>query len=264
MKTTDRTILLSLAGVGLLAAIWMLAISPRRAELTELDRQAAALESSVATLESEASAGEAARAEFPGNYSRMVVLGKAVPSGHEESDLIVGLDRIGEQAGVDFQSISLNEGAGGVEAAAPLTQQTQTDQAPPADPAAGGDPAATTALAAPTETAASTLPLGASIGPAGLGVMAWDVKFVGDFFDINSVLAAVDRAVRFEQDRSRARGRLVTVDGFHLSMANSATKPELNADMAIRSYITPDDQGVTLGANPAGPSNVPASSEVTP
>ena len=113
----------------------------------------------------------------------------------------------------------------------PITAETQTDD----NQAAAATAAATTA-ATPTEAVASTLPLGASIGPAGLGIMGWNLQFVGDFFDINSVLAAIDRSVRFEGEHSRARGRLVTVDGFSLSRADDNRVPELVADLALRSY----------------------------
>lgn len=257
MKSTDRMILISLAGIGLLAAFWLMVVSPKREELSELSATAGELRASVSALDAEAAAGQAAREQFPKHYSRMVVLGKAVPSAHEEADLIVGLDRIGEAADVSFRTIELNDGLLSAAPPQPVTAETQTDD---------NQQAATTAAATatPTEAVASTLPLGASIGPAGLGVMGWNVQFVGDFFDINSVLAAIDRSVRFEGAQSRARGRLVTVDGFSLSRADSDQVPDLVANLAIRSYLTPENEGIVLGATAAGPAGVPVSAEVAP
>lgn len=256
MKTADRTILIALACIGLLAALWLLVISPKRDELAKLGDTAGELRSSVAALEAEARAGEDARDSFPAHYERMVVLGKAVPSAHEEADLIVGLDKIGADANVSFRSIELTEGAAAPPQ--PVTAETTTDQ----NEKAGEEAAA--AVPIPTETVASTLPLGASIGPAGLGVLSWSLQFEGDFFDINAVLAAIDRSVSFKRNHSNTRGRLVTVDGFSLTRADADQVPELVANLSIRTYATPKDEGVMLGATPEGPATTPVSAEVTP
>lgn len=259
MKSSDRVILSALVALGLVAGFWMLVMSPKRERLGELDTEVAALRASVAELEAQASAGEAARSEFPSHYRRLVVLGKAVPSAHDEADLIVGLDRIGLDADVSFRSIELDQNAA-AGAPAPATSESTTDQAEEA--AEGSTSEAGEAVsdpAAATEVAAAQLPLGAAVGPAGLGVMPWTVQFTGDFFDLGRALAAIDRSVRFKKSGSLASGRLVTVDGFTLALANDRKTPRLVADLAIRTYVTPEGEGVTLGATPQGPSTTPVS-----
>lgn len=278
MKTTDRTILMALAGVALLAALWLLVVSPKRSELSELTDTADQLHASVSALEAEAVAGEAARDKFPKSYEQMVVLGKAVPSDDEEPDLIVGLQRIGDGAGVEFRQIQLGSGS-----ALPVPEVVRPNPITGEDPAAASgeapasgsetapEAAATTAAApadpaAASEAAAASLPIGATVGPAGLGVMPWDITFDGDFFDLSSVFSEIDYLVRFDRKAgSVVDGRLVTVDGFSLSRLDDDEVPRLKATLAVRSYVTPKGEGVTLGATPEGPATAtPVSTGVAP
>ena len=57
-----------------------------------------------------------------------------------------------------------------------------------------GVPAAETVP--PTEVEASLLPLGASIGPAGLAVMPYTLQFQGNFFGIAKFIGQVDSLVK--------------------------------------------------------------------
>ena len=67
----------------------------------------------------------------------------------------------------------------------------------------------------PTEAAASLLPLGASIGPAGLGVMPYSLTFSGDFFQIANFIGGIDSLVHTGAKSNVAvDGRLVTLNGF--------------------------------------------------
>jgi hypothetical protein len=57
---------------------------------------------------------------------------------------------------------------------------------------------------------------------------------------------------------------LLTVDGFSLLGGAPGSSPELKANFAVTSYVTPSTQGLTLGATPGGPAVSPAQPGTTP
>jgi len=236
--------LLVLALVGV--AFWMLLLGPKREEAgdlaTELDQQRAAL----AQNQAKANAGAEARRDFPGDYRQLVVLGKAVPAGDDTGSLLVELNQIAKDSGVSFQSIQLSNGAGESSAEPTTTEATGT---------AGG---ASTPVPA-TEVAAALLPLGATIGTAGLGVMPYDLVFTGDFFHVADFIHGVDSLVQPSRSNVAVEGRLVTLDGFALNAAPDGF-PNLEATFAVTTYLAPPGQGVTAGATAeAPPTETPAS-----
>ncbi len=224
------------------AAFWILALSPKRDEASKLSAQVKQLESSLAQHRAEAAAAEEARKNFPVDYQRLVVMGKAVPGGDETASLLVQLNRIADAAGVRFQNLQLSPGSGsGGEAAG-------------AAPSSGGEPISA------TEAAASVLPLGASIGSAGLAVMPYSLTFYGSFSTIADFIKGLDSLVKTTNEKVAVDGRLITVDGFSLAAGEDGF-PALTASFAVTTYLTPPSQGVTAGASPSGPE---AASTATP
>lgn len=215
-------------------AFWTASLSPKRQEAKTLSKEIAQAKSSLASHQAEITQGLEARAQFPAEYEQLVVLGKAVPAGDETPSLLVQLNGIAKRSGVDFGSFNLSSEGGGEEGAA----------APPA--ASGTEPVP------PTEVAASLLPLGASIGPAGLAVMPYDLTFEGNFFHLADFLKGLDSMVKTNNSKVAVTGRLITIDGFTLT-AGSGGFPDLSADFQVTTYVTPPEQGVTAGATPSGP-----------
>ena len=100
-----------------------------------------------------------------------MVLGKAAPDDDDTASLLVQLDRISRQARVDFRGLTLKEGEGETAPPAPAgTPQTPADTAAQDEQrvAAVEAETGTATTAAPTEAQAALLPIGASVGPAGL------------------------------------------------------------------------------------------------
>ena len=271
MRRTELTILLSLVVVGVIVAFWLLVISPKRDEAASLKQDIGGLQSSLEQAQQATSAGEQAREDFGVNYRSLVVLGKAVPADGDQAGLLVQLQRLADRSGVRFQSIDLASSAQG--ASTPTTPPAESPT-PPVTPSAGtaedaATPAATPPTAAPTEAAAATLPIGASVGPAGLPVMPYDLKFTGDFFQIANFLESLDEMVHMPHGEVDVTGRLLTVDGFALAPqqntagASLSATPTLTASLSVTTYLTPADQGITAGATLSGPA--PASpAPVTP
>jgi Tfp pilus assembly protein PilO len=223
-------------------AFWVLALSPKRDEAKKLNAKVEQLEGSLAQHQSEIAASEAARREFPVDYQRLVVLGKAVPPSDETPSLLVQVSHIADSAGVRFQTLKLeSEG----EAGAPETGAENVSA---------------------TEAAASLAPLGASVGPAGLSVMPYSLTFTGSFFKIADFIGGLDALVKTNNEKVGVNGRLVTINGFSLSEDPEKNFPALQADFLVATYLTPPAEGTTAGATSEGPgepiASVPASATI--
>lgn len=222
-----------LAAVALAVAFWMLLLSPKREEVDKLEGQLTQQEASLAQHQEEVQRGLEAERAFPQEYQQLVVLGKAAPAEDDTASLIVQLDEIAKKAHVRFETFQLNgSGEGSTEEAAPVE---------------GEEPAS------PTEVAASTLPLGASIGPAGLAAMPYSLKFKGDFFKLADFIHGLDSLVKTENADVEVTGRLITINGFSLSPDPDKGFPFLEANFSVTTFLVPPAQGVTGGASPSSP-----------
>lgn len=234
MNSNNRAIAVVVAFAVLAFVFWTQLLSPKREEAKKLGAQVEQLEASLVQHNAEIAEGEEAKSEFSTEYQRLVVVGKAVPGDDDIASLLVQANRLADRAGGTFRDIQLSAEGGGEEAAAP--------------PAASG-----AAPASPTEVAASLLPLGATIGPAGLAVMPYTVTFDGNFFEIADFIKGIDSLVKTSEEEVTVDGRLVTVDGFALEADPELGFPALQASFALTTYLTPPGEGVTGGATPSAP-----------
>jgi Tfp pilus assembly protein PilO len=260
VKRNEQVLLVGLVVVGLLVAFWLAILSPKRSEATKLQDEVDQLQSSLTEAQQQVTAGEQARKSFGVDYRRLVVLGKAVPADSEQSSLLVQLQNLADRSGVEFQSMDLGDASGSATAAAPSTStgSTSADTSTSASTASPTSDSSVVAVqsAVATEASASTLPLGASVGPAGLPVMPYNLSFTGGFFQIADFMEQLDGMVHMRGELVDVRGRLLTVDGFTLSPADSGpvAEPQLTAELSVTTFLTPADQGITAGATPTGPS----------
>ena len=237
MKGGNKVIVAMLVLVVFAGAFWMLLLSPKRQQASDLGKQVEQLQTSLAQHESEVAAALAAKKEFPTNYGQLVVLGKAVPADSETASLLIQIQHIADRSRVRFEEISLeSEGGGAAVAAVPEATEESTSAAP----------------VSPTEVAASTLPLGASIGPAGLAVMPYTLHFTGSFFAIADFIRGLDVLVKTTNSNVSVDGRLITVNSFTL-VPSSEGFPMLQATFSVTTFVTPPGQGLTAGATPSGP-----------
>jgi Tfp pilus assembly protein PilO len=262
MKGSDKTILLVIPVLALAIGFYMLVISPKRSEISDLDAQIATLQSSIDEAEGQIAVGEAARDAFPQNYSNLVAWGKAVPEDGDQSTLIYDISRLGRDNSVEFRDFALSAAAGETPAPAPAPAPEATE--PPAEgETEEAAPVATTDPAAATEATAATLPIGATVGSAGLPVMPYDFKFLGNFFDMADFFADIDGMVTTKGRNPETNGRLMTIDGFSLTGDEFTGFPNVEANFAITTYLVPEDQGLSAGASPAGPAPT-GTTEATP
>lgn len=236
MKKSGSTAIVAMLVLAALAiAFWVLLLSPKREEAAKLGAQVEQVESSLAQHEAEVSAAEEARKQFPVDYQKLVVLGKAVPAGDETASLLVQVSGIAKRSGVHFKDIS-------------LSAEGESGEAPTASAPTG---------ASPTEATASLLPLGATVGPAGLGMMPYALTFEGTFFQIADFIKGLDSMVKTHNEEVTVDGRLITVDSFSLSAGEgegeAASTSTLTASFNVTTYLTPPEQGLTAGASPLSP-----------
>jgi Tfp pilus assembly protein PilO len=257
MTSSSRVIVAMLLVTLVGGAFWVLVLSPKREKASELGAEVTQLQSSLVAAQNQVAEGTAARREFPGDYRQLVDLGKAVPAGDDTGSLLVELNQIADRSGVTFQSIQLStDGSGEAESATiPTAPEVGATSAVPAS-----------ATIPPTEAAAALLPLGASIGPAGLAVMPYTLKFSGNFFNVADFIGGLDSLVHTANSKVVVDGRLITLDGFALTEGEDSGFPNLNASFTVTTYLISPGQGVTAGATPAAPVSAeatPASSTVT-
>ena len=246
MGSSTRPIVAMLVVAALAIAFWMLALGPKREQADELGEQVTQLSSAVQTARGEVLAATEAKRSFPADYQQLVVLGQAVPSNDETASLLVELERIATGSKVKFKSIQL-EGSGEPAAATEA-------------PATSGLPAAATVP--PTEVTAALMPLGASIGPAGLAVMPYTLQFSGNFFQIADFIKKIDSLVHPGGAKIAVDGRLVTINGFALSADPAGGFPKLDANFSVTTYLTPPGQGATTAATLGAPATAaPATGE---
>ncbi len=235
VESSKSTIIAILVLVAVALAFWMLLLSPKRKEASELATQAEGQQATLAATQATVAAGEAAKRSFPANYRQLVALGKAVPAGEETASLLVQTNGIADASHVTFKTIELGTPDG--------SASTGSEVSTPEGSTAG------VAGAPPTEAEAALLPIGASIGPAGLGVMPYELSFVGSFFRVADFIHGIDSLVDAKNERVAVDGRLVTLDGFSLAVSEEGF-PKLNANFSVTTYIVPPNQGVTAGATP--------------
>jgi Tfp pilus assembly protein PilO len=229
MTTNDtRTIaIVVLAGIAILAALWMLAISPKREERTQVRANVTAQEARLATAQTQLASFEAAKKQFPVKLAELKKLDKAVPSRGAISSLLRQLQRRAKVRGSQLRLVALK---------------------------AGGTPAAAGAAAAAPVTP------GATVGADGLATLPFTFEFTGEYFDLRDILATVRRSVSVRKDKIKVGGRLLTIDGLSFTRTDpesTETKATLNAT----AYIAPDGAstpqlpaaaGATAPATPTG------------
>ena len=274
MKSSDRTILFIIPVIAVVIGFWLLVVAPKQRAAGDLGDQVTELQSSLSTAQSEVAAGKAAQGSFRRDYADVVALGAAAPADDDQATLVYDMSKLGEKNDVSFRSFEVTQDAGS-SSSTPAPTSTDTT----ASGTTTTDATATDATA--TEATAASLPLGATVGPAGLPVVPYDFNYFGNFFDVASLFGDIDDQVQVSDvgKGPDVSGRLMTIDGFALTEDPHKGFPFVQADFSVSTYLVPDEQGVDAGASEAGPgvattiasdstadgtSSAPATAAVTP
>jgi Type II secretion system (T2SS), protein M len=223
MTGRDRMVLIVISALAVLAAAWMLVVSPERKQAAKLQSQVTAASAQLATAEGQVAAARSAQLRYAAAYASLVSLGKAVPADREVPSLVYQLAQASNQKHVDFSSIVA--GAGG-----------------------------TTSSSSAAATPASAV--------AGFTQMPFTFVFNGTFSDLYHLFQGLNRyTVRTASGGLQVSGRLLTIQGAKLAPAAAAAESgsskhaaeQLTGTITATAYVLPAAQGLTGGATPASP-----------
>jgi Type II secretion system (T2SS), protein M len=226
MTARDRIVIVSVAALAVLAAVWLLAVSPERQQAAKLATEVSAAQSQLATAESQVASASAAQAQYQTAYASIVRLGKAVPAGEEVPSLIYQLAQATNEKNVEFASIT--SGSSGSSAGS------------------GASSAASASAAA----------------GAGFKQMPFTFVFNGSFFDLYNLFQQLNRfTLRTTAGGLQVSGRLLTVQGVKLAPGTSSgaaqgsgkSSEALSGTITATAYVLPAGQSLTGGATSTGP-----------
>lgn len=229
MTGRDRIVVVCVAVAAVLAAVWMLAVSPEQKRASKLSEEVSVAQSQLQGAEGQLASADQAQAKYQSAYTSIVSLGKAVPASQEVPSLIYQLAQATGQKSVEFASITSSTSGSG----------------------SGSSPGSSSAS---TSAAASA---------AGFTQMPFTFVFNGTFTNLYSLFNQLDGfAQRTTAGDVLVSGRLLTVQGVKLAPAAGAGAPspgsgkgeeKLTGTITATAYVLPAGQTLTGGATPAGP-----------
>ncbi|MFI4985347.1 MAG: hypothetical protein ACHP93_00960 [Solirubrobacterales bacterium] len=235
MTVRDRLVVIALSALAVLAAVWLLLVSPERQQAATLQAQVSQASAQLASAESQVAAARSAQSRYAAAYASLVSLGKAVPPGREVPSLVYQLAQASNQKHVDFSSIVSGSG--------------------------------TTASGSSSSSSAAATPA-AALG--GFTQMPFTFVFNGTFSDLYHLFQQLDRfTVRTASGDLQVSGRLLTIQSAKLAPATSVGAgagsgkgggQELSGTITATAYVLPAAQGLTGSATPASPSGGAGSS----
>jgi hypothetical protein len=268
MSRRDSYILIAVALVGVFAAYWFMALSPKRQEASQLDKDIAAAQQQLDQSKQEKVTFAQAQLDFPRMYASLGRMGKAVPPDEDVPSLLVQLNHAAAKANVDFRSVELKldlaeqqatasadaaaaaapaggaappAGATGSEGATPPAGATGGEGATPAPPAGATATASTTSGAAP----ATGGPVATSPAPVDFQKLPFEYMFEGGFYALEKLIGNINELVERRNQELAIAGRLITIEGFSMKRGKIT--------ILATTYMLPADQGLFAGATPQGP-----------
>lgn len=212
------------AALALFAALWLLAIGPKRSEKADVAANVAAQQARLDTARAQVAKFTTSRRQFAGMLSELRALDKAVPARGDISGMLRELQRRAKVRDSELRLVALKDPTGASPGLVPSTP-------------------------------------GAITAPGGLSALPFTFEYTGKYFDLLDVLKAVRRSVRLAAGDLEVDGRLLTIDGLSFQPAQGdpkLTKAVLNAT----AYIAPD--GVAAGRQAPAAGAAPAPAAVAP
>jgi hypothetical protein len=220
VTTRDRLVLIGVMALALLAAVWLLLVSPERSKASKLSSEVSAATTQLASAQSDAASAQGAQHRYSAAYSSVVSLGKAVPASEEVPSLMYQIAQATNEKHVQFNSITTGGGVGGSSSAS---------------------------SASSTVAAAAT--------SAGFTQMPFTFVFGGSFNDLYHLFRQLNAAtVRTSSGGLQVSGRLLTLQAVKLEpAATESSSRQLTGTITATAYVLPASQGLTAGATPTSP-----------
>ncbi len=238
MSNRDRMVVMVIAALGVLAAVWLLAVAPKRDQAAELASQVSSAQAQLTSAEGQVASASSAQAQYKTDYASIVRLGKAVPASEEVPSLIYQLEVASNRRNVEFASITTGSGSG---------------SGAGSSPGSAASPSASSSASAATSAAAS----------AGFSQMPFTFVFNGNFTDLYHVFQQLNRFTLHDAAGGlRVSGRLLTIQSVSLAPSSTAAaaaaggkgaSEQLSGTITATAYVLPAGQSLTGGATAAGP-----------
>jgi Tfp pilus assembly protein PilO len=278
MTARDRTLILALAGLAVLAGFWFAVLRPKRTEAKALGVDIAAQRQRLQTAEQTVAQGVKAKADYADNYGTLLELGKAVPADDDIPSLVYQLDVASHGADVEFQSLvrsaaqapaastssSAGSASSSTSSSSGSTSSSGSASPAPGTAAATGGSTGSTAPGAATgaaATATASLPPGATVGTAGLATLPFTFTFKGSYLDLQRFIAGLQGFVREDDGSVAVRGRLLTIDGVSLTLGTKDLS-HLEAKVVATAYLSPAAADPATGTASGAPGSPPAGTSV--
>jgi Tfp pilus assembly protein PilO len=233
MTSRDRIVVLALAALAVVAAVWLLAVAPEREKAAKLGGEIATAQAQLTSAESQVTAARAAEASYTSDYTSLVTLGKAVPTGQEVPSLIVQLAQASGEKQVEFSSI-----------------------------ATSGSGSASSSSATPAVAVAGFTAMPFTFVFSGSFFDLYNLfQQLNHFTELTS------------SGSLRVSGRLLTIQGVQLAPETASGSGKsggrLTGTITATAYVLPASQGVTADATATSPADAsttssPSSSATTP
>jgi Type II secretion system (T2SS), protein M len=212
MTNRDRMVIIGLSVLAILAAGWILVVSPERQQASKLQAQVSSAQSELSSAEGKLSTARAAQSQYASAYDSIVSLGKAVPPSQEVPSLIYELAQATGQKNVEFSSIA----------------------------AGGGSSASASAAASAGAGAAANV----------FTAMPFTFIFNGSFFNLEHLFERIDGFATSNAAGSvKVSGRLLTIQSIKLSPLDSSgakgSSGLLSGTITATAYELPAGQGLT-------------------
>jgi hypothetical protein len=220
MTNRDRLVVIALTSFAMLAAVWLLLVSPERKKAASLQAQVSTAQTQLTSAAEKVSSARADQARYSSAYTSIVSLGKAVPASQEVPSLIYELAHATSQKDVEFNSI-----------------------------VAGGSASSAAAPAAAPVAAA-----------AGFTQMPFTFVFNGSFQNLYHLFQQLNRyTTRSTSGGIQVSGRLLTIQSAKLSPVTGSasgsgqSSEQLTGTITATAYVLPGAQGLTGSATASSP-----------
>jgi Tfp pilus assembly protein PilO len=229
MTQRDRIMISVVLLVVLLGGYWMLLLSPKRKAAAAATTKLTAARQTLDDAQSKLTTGQQAQARFRNDRATVVRLGRVVPTSDDAATVLVQLQQIGKETGVDFVSYEINGSAAA--ASASTTTSDPTPTTPTQTDTGTGSTAAVAPLYAPGSAQIS----------GNLARTPIQLTLNAPYFKLEKFLRAVQRFAVISSDQTRAKGRLMIVDGvgFAPYTAPGVPKGTLQATVVASTYYAP-------------------------
>jgi Tfp pilus assembly protein PilO len=293
MSGRDRKLLFAIVPIVVLVAYWFLLLGPKRNEASTAAAVLAKQEKRRDSAKAELAQAAGAKSDFRSDYTQIVRLGKAIPSGVDMPSLLVQLEGAAKGTGIHFTKIATGErtpvvtapaqtagsppptGSGSTPAPTPAAQaggqpaQTAPGQAAEGanNTAAQGNAAAAQSGVDPT-TSTTVRPGGLPVGggaPAAAGSDGSSMVASGALETVPLELEFTGHFFKladFFHDIKRfvhVVNEDVVVNGRLVTIdsvnytSDPILFPGIRAQIKATVYLSPKTQGATAGATPQGP-----------